>query len=407
MSATEKRDLRSGRAVWEAYPTEMQWVQPLKRSRKADVTIVGAGITGALLAEALSRAGMMPLVIDRRPPAQGSTAASTALLQFEIDKPLVTLAEQIGFDAASRAWQRSYGATQGLAHLIGELEIPCAFRIQDAIYLCGDQLGPDQLAREASLRASIGLPSRYLDRQALFAATGLVHDAAIASRDAADVNPVQLTQGLLKVAAARGAPLHSPVDLAEIAPAVSNVGLVTRDRVEIETRALVFATGYELADGIPSAGHRRTSTWAYATKPQPESLRVMANAVLWEASDPYLYMRSTIDGRLVVGGEDADIDDETARDRMLPDKVDALQEKVHALLPWLDVQADYCWAGTFGESSTGLPTIGPIPGMPNCYGVLGYGGNGITFGYLARELLTSYLLGVPDPDRDLFAFKHG
>ncbi len=405
MTAVERRDLRSGRVVWDAYPTDRISERNLTGSRRADVVIVGAGITGALVAEASTAVGLSTLIIDRRLPAKGSTAASTALLQFEIDKPLLRLADEIGFDAAARAWRRSYAAVNGLGQLVRSLAVDCAYRPRMAIYLSGNILGPDALLQEARLRQSIGLPSHFKDRATLLLATGIAREAALLSDGAAGVNPVHLTHGLLRTAEQRGALLCAPIELAEVVPLSDRVGLATTGGVEIEARALVFATGYELAKGVPVKGHRRTCTWAFATQPQPEALRTEARSVIWEASDPYLYVRTTIDGRLVVGGEDEDIDDEVKRDALLPAKVKALQAKAHALLPWLDMEASHSWAGTFGESATGLPSIGPVPGMPNCYAVLGYGGNGITFGYLAADLLRGYLLGRPDPDAGLFAFK--
>lgn len=404
MPATERRDLRTGSVVWQAYPSNEQAGPNLSASRRVDVVIVGAGITGALLAETLTSVGLSTLIIDRRLPARGSTAASTALLQFEIDKPLLHLAEKLGFDAAARAWRCSYDAVDGIGHLIRELAIPCGFRPRKAIYLAGNVLGPDELLQEAQLRQSIGLPSRYLNRAALLFSTGIGAEAGLVSDGAADVNPVQLTHHLLGIAALRGANVCAPVEIAEVVPIKGKVGLATRDGFEIEARAAVFATGYELAKGVPSKGHRRCSTWAFATAPQPQSLRVVSQSVIWEAADPYLYIRSTVDGRLIVGGEDEDIDDARSRDALLPTKVEALEEKTRALLPWLNVTAEYTWAGTFGESDSGLPSIGPVPGMPNCYAVLGYGGNGITFAFLAARLLRGCLVGDPHPDAALFAF---
>ena len=66
------------------------------------------------MALATSANGLSTLVSDRRPPARGSTAASTALLQWEIDTPLIRLAEGIGFERARAAWQRSFKAVQAL-----------------------------------------------------------------------------------------------------------------------------------------------------------------------------------------------------------------------------------------------------------------------------------------------------
>jgi glycine/D-amino acid oxidase-like deaminating enzyme len=119
--------------------------------------------------------------------------------------------------------------------------------------------------------------------------------------------------------------------------------MVTADGIELEAKALVFATGYELAKGVPAHGHRIASTWAFSTKPQPQSLWGKGE-LIWEAADLYLYIRTTADGRLIVGGEDEEFSDEAARDALLPAKIHALQEKTKALLLWIDVSADYSWA---------------------------------------------------------------
>jgi glycine/D-amino acid oxidase-like deaminating enzyme len=92
------------------------------------------------------------------------------------------------------------------------------------------------------------------------------------------------------------------------------------------------------------------------------------------------------------------------RAALLPGKVAVLQGKTKALLPWLDATADFAWGGTFGGSENGLPSIGPLPDMPNYYAVLGYGGNGITFGVIAAQLIAERLCGRPDADEPLFAF---
>ena len=61
---------------------------PLSQSIRCDALIVGGGISGALLAHELVKRGVDCVMIDRRDIGYGSTSASTALLQYEIDTPL-------------------------------------------------------------------------------------------------------------------------------------------------------------------------------------------------------------------------------------------------------------------------------------------------------------------------------
>jgi glycine/D-amino acid oxidase-like deaminating enzyme len=70
-----------------------------------------------------------------------------------------------------------------------------------------------------------------------------------------------------------------------------------------------------------------------------------------------------------------------------------------------DATPDYAWTGSFGGTADDLPSIGPVPGMTHCYGVLAFGGNGITFSRIAAEIIRARLTGQDDPEADLFAFR--
>src|SRR5450631_2558474 len=111
MGLTRKRDLIGGAAVWTTTRVPSIVGTRLTRSLKTPIVIVGAGITGSLIAQSLVDAGMRPLIVDRRRAALlGSTAASTALLQFELDTPLVTLSASIGARKAAKIWLASRNA---------------------------------------------------------------------------------------------------------------------------------------------------------------------------------------------------------------------------------------------------------------------------------------------------------
>lgn len=404
MSATHTKVVRTGRSVWEARRLPPLRYAPIRRDTRTDVLIIGAGISGAMVADALSDAGCQVTVVDRRRPIAGSTTASTALLQYEIDTPLVHLIRQVGQRDAHRIWRRSKMALEALKERARHLEIDAEYVDCNSLYLDGDLLSPRALKAEAAARQRAGFEVTWIDAPGVKARFGISGRSAILSYGNLAVDPRRLAHGFLNAAAARGARLASPVEVASVRPTRGGVMATTTTGRAITARYLVFATGYELPKGVPRAGHTIASTWAIATRPQPRRLWP-ERCFIWEASAPYLYLRVGPNQRIICGGEDEEFADEASRDALIPRKVAALERKLHALLPGVDARADYAWCGSFGGSTTGTPSIGPVPGMPHCFAVLGYGGNGITFSALAAQIVRASVLGVADPDCDLFSFR--
>lgn len=400
---TKTRNLRAGRSVWQGERPPRFPKREITADTQSDVVIIGAGISGAMQADMLSEAGFSVLVVDRRGPVRGSTPASTALVQYEIDQPLTRLTRQIGEDAATRAWRRSRLAVDGLAARIRALSLAPVIRC-DSLYLAGDVLDADALGREREARRRSGLETAYLDAGALRECFGIHRPAALLSYDNFQADPVVLASGFLRAALARGARLAWPVEIVDLDSKARSVSLRTREGRRISCRHLVFATGYELPFGKLPNGHRALSTWALATVPQKR--RLWADCCfVWEASDPYLYLRSTPDGRVICGGEDEDFVDEDRRDALIEHKTRTIQRKLAELLPQLSTEVDYAWTGTFGASATGLPTLGPMPDLRNCWAVMGFGGNGVTYSRIGAEIVRAGLLGKGDPDAELYAFR--
>lgn len=399
-----KLDLRGGRPVWFSYRAPSVPAGKLTRDVKTDVLVVGMGISGAMTAEALTRAGHSVICIDRRGPLQGSTSATTALVQFEIDQPLTKLSAIKGKADAEQAWRRSRLAVNNLSGRISELGIDCSLTSLPSLYLAGNLLRPAELQAEAEARRQSGIAATYLTRKALAEGFGIHRAGAILSHGNLALNPRKLTAGLLLRSLARKARFHAPVEATTIEHNRDQVIVGTSLGPTITARHLVLATGYELTDLIPATAHRVVSTWAIATGRQPKAIWPDA-ALIWEASDPYLYIRATADGRVICGGEDEDFTDETHRDALIADKAERLAAKLGSMFPKLDVRPEFAWAGSFGTTTSGLPYIGALPRHPRIQAVMGYGGNGITFSQIASEIVLSTIDGADDSDARLFAFS--
>jgi glycine/D-amino acid oxidase-like deaminating enzyme len=404
MSLTRQRNLRDGRTVWAIHRKAVIRSTPLHRSTHAEVVVIGAGITGAMIAQSLAEAGLRPLILERRRCAiLGSTAASTALLQYELDTPMLLMRRTTGVRRTDRIWTASHEAVNELRTRTLQLGIKAELQSRPSLYLAGTTLDAKGLQHEAKLRQRIGLPCEYLGRKQLKHHFGIDRDAAVLSHGNAEANPVQLAAGFLRRALQQGARLHSPHDVVDIQRGRGHTTLFTAEGLEIRTRHVVLCTGYELAKIVPDTGSKILSTWVIATQPQAEALWPQ-QALLWEASDPYLYLRTTSDGRVICGGEDEDFADAERRDAMLPQKSKRLASRLRQLFPQLDPRPEFAWSGTFGGSRNGLPTIGSIPGYPRCHAVMGYGGNGITFSMLATKIITAAIRGRKAAEAPLFGF---
>lgn len=359
---------------------------------KCDALIVGGGITGSLIAERLTRQGLDVIIIDRGFPGRGSTAASTSMLLWEIDLSLTQLAEIYGFERATRAYRASLRAATGLKSLVRQLGIPCEMHDKDSLYLAAGSTGKE-LLKEHQLRERAGFPGEFLDHSRLLDVFGIARAGVIVSSGAADCDPMQLARGLLEIAVARGARIFKG-DAVEFDVAPRLVGVQLKNGCQIDARSVVLATGYVMPPIIHSTIQNVSSSWAIATTPQPHKIW-KKGALIWEDSKDYLYARTTSAGQIIIGGEDSDkIIEPDARDRLIPEKARVLAQKLAALWPAANVDIAFSWAGTFDTTSDGLPLIGPVPGAKGIYAAYGYGGNGITFSFLAAQLIGDLIAGA-------------
>ncbi len=393
---TVQGELRGGNPPWRA-----GLVRPsrktLDQNMRCDILVVGAGITGSLMAEHLTSLGHKVCIIDRERAGFGSTAASTAMLQWEIDCPLTELTAFYGFERAANIYQRSLQAVTGLKSLVSTLGLACAFRDRSSLYMTGQGTGARELLAEHELRKRAGLPGVYLDYKTLVEAFGFDREAALLSPGSADADPLLLSHALISSAVANGATIHD-ADAVSYDSTGRNVIVGLDNGIEIEASRVVLATGYVMPDFVKTELHKTASSWAIATPPQAPDALWRDGVLIWEASDDYLYARTTADNRIVIGGEDDDtIVDPDARDALMPEKAAIILNKLKLLCPRATATADYIWSGAFGETEDGLPLIGEVPGYPRIHAAYGYGGNGITFSFMASRLIGKMISSHREP----------
>jgi glycine/D-amino acid oxidase-like deaminating enzyme len=395
--------LRSGTPVWCGLDDPRPAYDPLPGDTSCGVLIVGGGVTGGLAAHRLATAGVDTLLVDRGLVAAASTAASTGLLQYEVDTPLVDLVDKVGVDRAVRAYRCGLSAVDEVERLVDALGDPCGFSRRRSLYFAGRIWHHRRLQAEFECRRAHGFDVEFLDRRQLGEISSIRAAGAIRSRGDGQIEPLRFTRNVVGAAVAAGARAYEQTTVEHVDVTADGVRVRT-DRGVVRAQQVVYAAGYDMRPFLPDHDGTLHSTYAVAGRPTPDVPGWPDDSLIWETRRPYFYARRTDDGRTIVGGGDTAFAGDHDRDALLDRKVAALCRRFERLFPGARLEPEYAWGGTFAETKDGLAYIGGLPERPREYFALGYGGNGITFGVIAARLLADLILGRPNPDAEVFGF---
>lgn len=377
---------------------------PLPGNARCEVVVIGAGVTGALVAQALCDEGRDVIALDRRQPGLGSTAASTAILQYEIDTHLVDLVDDVGRERAEAAYLACRHGLAVLRRLCRALDCDVGLHARPSVYLASRRDRVPALRAEARARQRLGLSCHVLSTAQLRRDFELDAPLALVSETAAEVDPWRLTQHLLARAVDRGLRVHGRTHVRRIEPTRGGLRVHT-DRGVVQARHAIVACGYEADAFLPRPVCRLYTTFALATDPLPASQLPRRRAIVWETARPYYYLRTGESSRVLIGGSDEPFHAAQRRDAALARKWPLLLARAKRWLPGRALVPAHAWAGVFGQTRDGLAYIGAHPQLdPRIHFALGYGGNGITFSAVAAEVLAARIAGRGHRYAETFAF---
>ena len=397
-------DVKGGYPWWTVRNGLPRDYPPLSDDLDCEVVVIGAGITGALIAHALVEAGLDTIALDRRDVGWGSTAASTALLQYEIDTELLQLSKRVGHENALVAYKACEGAVselQSIASGVGDV----GWRDAPSLYLASSHRDARRLRAEFEARRDAGFRVEWLEQSALRERFGLVAPAAILSRPAAQVDPYRFTHRLLARLCKRGLRVFDRCEMLGWKPHADALEIRVDTGARVRTQWLVIAAGYESQAFLPQRVAVNHSSYAFVSEPLQRPAE-FPRCIGWETARPYLYWRSTEDGRLIVGGQDDLIDIAARRDWRIPRKVEKLLARLRKLMPDMKPDVGFAWAGTFAETADGLPWFGAHPKLdPRVLFAMAYGGNGITYSAIGAHILANAVREKSHPLSALFGFE--
>jgi len=366
-----------------------------------EVVVIGGGLSGAMIGYYLAQAKVDTVLLDKRDIGLGSTSASTALVMYETDKSLTELRKMRGEEFARKSYTMCRKSVHKLEQLVRRLDLDCGLEKKTSLYLANTKKDASDLEEEYILRRKCGIRLDYLERSVIEKNFSLSKPAALHSYEAAQLDPYLLTHGLLNEAG-QSLRTFDRTEAVDFHLDNNGVTIFTDRGFTVKAKKVVFAAGFETMKFFDLKMVKLKSTFAIATEPVKDFTGWgFDQCLIWETARPYLYMRTTEDRRIVVGGEDEDFVNPARRDRMIPAKARNLLNKLKRMFPSMDLEIGYAWAGTFAETVDSLPYIGEPKGFRNIYLALCYGANGTNFALMAAEIIRDLYLRNPNPNAEL------
>ncbi|MDR2238788.1 MAG: FAD-binding oxidoreductase [Chryseobacterium sp.] len=398
-------DLKSNEPFWLIKNGLISSYPSLKSDEKCDVLVIGGGITGSLIAHQMISDGYDTLLIDQREIGNGSTSATTSMLQYEIDIPLYELTEMIGEKGAVESYKACSDAIDMIEKLSGKIRSKAGFKRKKSLYFASKKKDAVWLKKEYEARKKAGFEVKWLTADQIVKQFEFENThGGILSKQGASIDAFQFAHELLIHNAKKGLRIFDKTEMTDV-EYQKGFNLVTvRSGHQIKAKKIIYCIGYESKELLKENFVNLKSTYATVSEIDKDKFKNISSTLVWNTDDPYLYMRTTDDGRILIGGGDEDFYDAEKRDALLNRKEKEILKSLKKIKPDYHFYTDFVWAGTFGETKDGLPYIGEHKKFRNSYFVLGFGGNGITFSVTGMEMASLFMKNKKHPLSRYFKF---
>ena len=399
-------NLSSGHLPWSHTLPNVPTYNFLQEDAHCEFLIVGGGMGGAATSYQLSLhgAGADTILIDKRAVGGGSTHANTGLLQVANDKSLTSCMNTFGEKQGVLFYSLCRDALHGLLKLRDHLDIDPYILSRTSLLYASTPEDVPVLKKEYENLRTHGFETEFWDQSRIASAYGFSKSAALYSPGDAEVNPFRLVHGLIAKASSQGVRVYENCEA--MSYEFKEAGVICHTKTgRIFAKKVIFAMGYETQEMKKDCGAFLVNTYAVMTRPLKEfPAKWHERSLIWETSRPYLYFRTTHDGRIIAGGKDEALTDPEEREIRVHTQSQKLLSEIQLLFPEIsNLELEYSWGAVFGTTHDGLPYIGAHPRYPHSYFVEGYGGNGTVYSMIAADLLTDTLAGKHRPELDLFS----
>jgi len=351
----------------------------------------------------LSQSDAKVVLVDKRKIGHGSTSGNTGLLQYSNDKPLFSFINSFGKDKGVRFYRMCEDAIQGLEKMAKSLPIDPDFIPRSSLYYASSKEDVQFINKEYKALTENKFPVQILTKEEIKNKFHFEKECALYTGGDAEINPFKFVNGLIQYASENGVQIYEDTEIVNSITTEDGVTLFTKNKQKINAKKVIIAAGYEAMDLKKDKNAILSTSFALATEPVIENEAWYENCLIWETARPYLYIRSSKDKRIIIGGLDEYTTIPEKRNAMLVHKKELLLQKLVELFPqYKSAKAEFGWGAIFGGTHSGKPMIKEYKEFPNCYFLMGYGGNGTVYSFALSTAIAELFLKGKSANLELF-----
>jgi glycine/D-amino acid oxidase-like deaminating enzyme len=350
------------------------WPRPAERypgrlPERADILVIGGGITGMSLLHHLRARGMEGVLVERAHIASGASGRNAGFLLAGVADSYADAVRTYGRSSASDIWLMTLENHATMTEAVAGQDVGHR-RLGSATFASGEEEAA-RLAESAQLLIEDGFEVHWDGRR------------LVNPRDG-EVNPAAMVGALARMAPA-GA-IREGVNVTGIEASTSEV-LVSADGAECRAGCVILATNAYTPLLLPQVAIQPRRAQMLASGADAARLCDLPTY----SHFGYRYWRQLPTGQVLVGGwRDTAYDEEVGYDERPTDKI---QGHLDAQLKRMGAEGavTHRWAGTMGFTESGLPLVGPVEGMPGVYTCAGFNGHGMGFAFVSAKRLVDSL----------------
>ena len=376
--------------LWEYLTPALPKAETLNGEVRADVCVIGGGITGLNAAIRLLEQGRRVCVLEAHEVGHGGSGRNVGLVNAGLWIPPDEIEAGLGKPVGAQLNRTLGGAPAQVFAVIEKYGIDCQLRRDGTLHMAHNARGQADLASRCEQWQRRGAPVELLTGQACREATGTDRiAAALLDRRAGTLNPMAYTRGLAQAVRYLGGSLfqHSAVTRLERQGdawcVLSEHGSVIAPQVVIASNAYTEGEWTELRRNFFPGYY-----YQVASQPLPgeAAARILPGGQgSWDTRQVLSSIRRDADGRLLLGSLG-----NGARKPLWFLKAWADRIQGH-YFPYLGkVQWEFSWTGCIAFTPDHLMRLfEPAPGL---VAVTGYNGRGVTTGTVVGRAFADFLL---------------